>query len=271
MSFLGAAIGGIGGGLLDLWGRDRDQDRIDQRNRTQIQTRVADAEKAGVHPLFALGANLQSGPSTVASGNTLGNMARSVGNAFDRRAERKHAASQNQSNVEANRALARETNARTEGQSIQNEIARLELFRLRQQVMGGRHLDNLDVLPDGSKAGVQLTPHGVIDLEPARQRTENPNEPGVTAGLAPLWRKYKLGRIFGKDIPLYLIDAENASESMESVAAGLAAIGKNAWELDKWWFKKLFNAAAYGPKALNRAIQEMERGRSVETPTWSGW
>ena len=222
----GAIGGAIGGGLLDLWGSSREQDRIDAREATKIQTRVKDAEKAGVHPLFALGANVQSGPTTVTRGS-LGDAARGIGNAIDRRQARKHEAAQNQSNVEANRAAARESNARAQGIGIENEIKRLELFRARQDLMF-RGTDKLDVLPDGSQGGVQLGPNGVIDLTPTKIQTSDPNSAlGSVAGRKPFgqWANVDpewAGTMFGD---MYLPESPNMSEALDNpIGLGLAGI-----------------------------------------------
>lgn len=84
-SFLGG-LGSIAGGLFgggknkaaDLLGRQMDRQEIWMKN--QMQWRVADAKKAGVHPLAAIGSNITA-PSTpgVSVGDSGSNIGESIG------------------------------------------------------------------------------------------------------------------------------------------------------------------------------------------------
>lgn len=83
--------GPILGALTTLGGKL--WDKASQKNAEQkaanfnpIQKRVQDAKAAGVHPLYALGANVseQSAPAQVAFGETLGKMGQSIGSSIDR-------------------------------------------------------------------------------------------------------------------------------------------------------------------------------------------
>lgn len=92
--FSSVATGGIqagldlyGGGAADRANRRAMQKQYDlgvQFDSTAIQRRVADAEKAGVHPLFALGASPAQGPSLSVvpseKGEAFRAVSRSIGN-----------------------------------------------------------------------------------------------------------------------------------------------------------------------------------------------
>lgn len=64
----------IGSSLLSAWGAKKDRDLAkDQFNTTSkefIQNRVADAKKAGIHPLYAIGASGQPSPTVHISGQS---------------------------------------------------------------------------------------------------------------------------------------------------------------------------------------------------------
>lgn len=88
----GSALGGLpfdlyGAGAADRANRRSMQKQYDlgvQFDSTAIQRRVADAEKAGVHPLFALGASPAQGPSLSVvpseKGEAFRAVSRSIGN-----------------------------------------------------------------------------------------------------------------------------------------------------------------------------------------------
>lgn len=99
MSFLGSIIGGIGSLAGGLFGKSS-QDKANAANiqlqkdfaQKGIQWKVADARKAGVHPLAALGASTVGfSPSVVGSsalGDAVSNMGQDIGRAVDAAATR---------------------------------------------------------------------------------------------------------------------------------------------------------------------------------------
>lgn len=84
------ALGDIGGGLVDAYFNDKAADKSWKRNKkvlqNQVQWRVADAVKAGLHPLAALGMSPASGPSTMI-GSSLGGSLSAAGQNIGRAAE----------------------------------------------------------------------------------------------------------------------------------------------------------------------------------------
>lgn len=85
------AIGSIAGGLLGSSAADNAADQAWDRQKkvlkNQVQWRVADAVKAGLHPLAALGLNPASGPPMAEIGTdwgaNLGNAGQDIGRAAD--------------------------------------------------------------------------------------------------------------------------------------------------------------------------------------------
>lgn len=87
--------------------------------RNQVQMRVADAKKAGISPLAALGASLYSGGWT--SGNALGDgiaaAGQAIGDHVSRASERKMAAELHQASLDKLRAETAESQARAQSET----------------------------------------------------------------------------------------------------------------------------------------------------------
>lgn len=84
------ALADIGGGLVDQYFNEKSSDKAWKRQKkvlqNQVQWRVADAVKAGLHPLAALGLSPANGPAaTVGSslGSALSNMGQNIGRAAE--------------------------------------------------------------------------------------------------------------------------------------------------------------------------------------------
>lgn len=88
---LGSIISGIGSVLGGLFGQSSQEKQMEQQIAAQrefaqqgIRWRVADAKAAGVHPLYALGANTHSFSPIGIGGNPLGEGIAAAGNEFGR-------------------------------------------------------------------------------------------------------------------------------------------------------------------------------------------
>lgn len=80
---LGSIIGGLASAAASLFGAKSEADTQKQFAQKGIQWKVEDAKKAGIHPLFALGANTVSyQPSNV--GSSLGSALSEMGAGIDR-------------------------------------------------------------------------------------------------------------------------------------------------------------------------------------------
>lgn len=85
------ALGDLAGGLVDQYFAQKASDKSYKFQKkvlqNQVQWRVADAVKAGLHPLAALGVNPASGPSVSVGGSGIGAALSSMGQNIGRAAE----------------------------------------------------------------------------------------------------------------------------------------------------------------------------------------
>lgn len=133
-----------------------------------IQRRVADARKAGIHPLFALGASVGVSPTFSAGGGRVGGRAAQAAN-----------------NLATN--LARAQIAKTEAEA---QLAASEAARVRQDMSSqGRDMPK-DIPETASVQNKALAEKGLIEIVPpqipAREAV------GRQAGTAPMWRTMQL-------------------------------------------------------------------------------
>lgn len=193
---LGAIIGAIGG-LLGQKASEKasakaaaaanaSQERIAQRNielqkefaKTGIQWKVQDANKAGVHPLFALGANTHSfspvsvgtsSPSIPDYGSSLSAMGQGIGNAIEATAS----GSQRMANAMQSLQLER--------LALENETIRTQLTGSRLALSRGN-----PALPVGdvrTLAGQGNSP--LVVAKPAEVTPQHPDHPGYSGGINP--------------------------------------------------------------------------------------
>ena len=130
-----SALGGLAGGLL----QSDNQSRINSRNRKQaqefaqksIQWRVDDAKKAGIHPLYALGAQTSSPATAVGdnSGAMIGQSLGKMGQALAQGLMKKKVdyESQMQSHTLKNMRL------RNYGLLVDNQMKELEFAKMRHE------------------------------------------------------------------------------------------------------------------------------------------
>lgn len=84
---LGAILGGIGSIASSFLGKSAADQQADNQikfAKNAIQWKVADATKAGIHPLYALGANTTSYSPVSVGQPDLGAMGQDIGSAIDR-------------------------------------------------------------------------------------------------------------------------------------------------------------------------------------------
>nr|QJB20362.1 MAG: DNA pilot protein [Microvirus sp.] len=122
------AVGQIGGSFIDSRSASNTASmNVDmQREFAQngVRWKVEDAQRAGIHPLYALGANTVSfNPIAVGDsgfGNALGSMGQSIGNAIDRTRTRDERAA-------ATNLSLKQAQLQTENMSLQNDILKVQL------------------------------------------------------------------------------------------------------------------------------------------------
>lgn len=170
---LGAIAGSVIGGLFGS-GESRASDRRQYQKEKEfaqnsIQWRVADAMKAGIHPLYALGnPGIQAGPSAYGGGNYAG-MGQDISRAITAAMDRKE----------------REAAARTmaETQAINNDRTKAEadLYRAQALSLMARNQDNQAGPPAPGYRQSEKEAVGLVDHLPAEVIRQSSK--GVQAGI----------------------------------------------------------------------------------------
>lgn len=179
-----------------------------------IQWKVADAEKAGIHPLYALGANTISySPSSVgATPNNfdfLGNAGQNIGRAIQ-------AGSSNSRRMEALATTAQQI--QLEGLQLDNELKRAQLTsaqRLASQPGTGPGMPNLLTRSDVAGQG-DANSTDMITLNKKVSPQAGGNAQHLEIAASPDVSLYKTKRGYSPEIPQQL------AESLESNPIGIA-------------------------------------------------
>lgn len=160
--------------------RDRElaKDQFREQMDHSVRRRVEDAKRAGIHPLFALGASVGGSPTTTVggpSGSSLGDAVAGLGRNLGRRRMEKSALAQ--SAAEIRRAEAGAARDEAEAALINSERKRLE-----QNLVSRGHDGATTVDPVLSNDPVV---YGPASHEPPRVMMTKPGKPGVEAGNRP--------------------------------------------------------------------------------------
>lgn len=123
---LGSIIGGALGAVGSLFGQSKEQKAQEKFAKNGIQWKVADAKEAGIHPLFALGANTVS-YSPMGLGSTLGSLGSEMGQDIGRSVAA--GMSREQKSASFENSLAK---LALERGGLENEILRSQLRKINQ-------------------------------------------------------------------------------------------------------------------------------------------
>lgn len=213
-----AAASIIGGAISSNASRQNAQSNINQQRefaQQGIQWRVEDAKKAGVHPLFALGANLpQFSPvhAEDSMGPALAEAGQSIGRGLAARGtpqERLMFLAQ----LRAQEAQIGESEER-------RSLIRLERMKLMREMLGTPAAPDFspganNLLPEGQVPSERLT--GMVEEVPSKVSSYS-KEGNVQAGVPAGFRFYKMP---GFDWSL-LLPSQDLSEPMESAGEVVA-------------------------------------------------
>lgn len=211
----------VGGVISDLFNKENIEDQIAAQREVQqnaISWRVADAQKAGIHPLFALGANTPSTfPIALDSriGEGLARAGQDIGGAvhrmLDREGREKH-----QMDMALGQAQLAESDAR-------RLMYLSEAGRTRQEPAapipgtGPQIEGKVSVGPkmtiDGQDYTVPGT--GAIDVKPVEQLSAKALEESVVAGEHPGYKEY-----IYRGMPMLV--PETAGESVEEIISEMS-------------------------------------------------
>lgn len=192
-----------------------------------IRWRVEDAKAAGLHPLYALGAQpLQFSPTFAT--DSLGPALASAGQSVGRAISAQQTATQRMADqlaLELARSQIKETDARA-------VLARAEALRALRDAGPGFPEVNM---PEEKLIDATASTAGGAKLVPAQITMSRPDNAGVVAGPAnPAMREYQLP----SGLPVMLPDASNVGEAIEPLS--------ESWALGYGVYQE--NVKRYGPE-----------------------
>ena len=163
---LPAIIAAIGTGA-QMYMQKKAQKKAEARDDSSIQRRVADAKKAGIHPLYALGGSTGSGPSATAGVPDLGRMGQNIGSAIQKHMDPVTKTIQT---------------LQLEKAGLENDMLRAQITRLTNETatqppmpLGQRYM----IEGQGQTAGV---PGVLVQDEPLKRVNPAPEAPSQEAG-----------------------------------------------------------------------------------------
>lgn len=257
---------------LDALGKDSNRkmahEQMDaQREFAQmgIRWKVADAKAAGIHPLYALGAQGASYSPTIVAGDSYSNTAnalQSMGQSIDR------AEAANKSQGDRLGQFMQQQDQGADARFRANQMY-IEDLAYKRNLAIGAGLDNeakrllllktaREMGPPGAQTG--SSEFGAVDMKPSEQISADRSLPGREAAPTPGFKTYRYGNR-SIDLP-----NEALSESLEGQGAmghALAPIlfGQHYW--DKWgvsdWFSNALRSPPRGYKRrFNPRTRELE-------------
>lgn len=248
----GAAVGGlvnIGGGILSHFMNQKSSDKAWERQKEALQNtvswRVADAKRAGIHPLYALGqAPMTSSPMAFEDtiGPALRGMGSDVGNVISQTATQQQKYDQRfQAWKEAQDWEQQRKKTDAEIQVLTSQASRNDR-EARNIAPPGLGIHDVSGNDPGS--------HGqeLVDIKAAEQLTTRQNAQWSSAGKNPA---YQL-RMLDENLPMYLPIAEGDSpeETIQEMSfptwAGL--LQRNARIFGPGWMKDMLQSRYLGLK-----------------------
>lgn len=227
-----------------------------------IRWKVEDAKRAGIHPMYALGASGASfspvsigaqpvsgvADALASAGQDIGRAVHATRTAQERRQAELDAFISAQVSAQEDRDRAKREEARQDGLyfiqaqrgSLENEILALQLARLRQQgnppmpAGGGSAGADYSLVGNGLSGGLRLTrdsvlPSGVVKVVPREVTSRQPGTPSQTAGSSPAFDAHQTaaGQV--------ILPGQQLSEVLESMPG--ASFGLMAAEIGGRFFK----------------------------------
>lgn len=240
VGFIGELISagaGILGGFLQREAQEGLQEQQLQAQeralREGIRWRTEDARAAGIHPLFALGANIQApspmafsdpvGPAVAAAGQDLGTAVARMMNTEEK--EKRKA------ELELLRSQTGESDARR------------DLYRAEAAKLGQAGQTGLGTMPEVlSPVGVEgqhPNPPGFIDVEAAKVLSPKEGHPEVQAGTNPYFEEVWLAPGFPMMLPRMQGESPEEIISEMSFPAWMGLLLRNAETYGKGWLEDI--------------------------------
>lgn len=249
-----SAAGSLGGGLL---GNKSNESSAAAQARMQkefaqygIRWRVADAKAAGLHPLYALGAQLPSYSPSFAMdsiGPALASAGQDVGRAI--------AAQETVGERSARMLQARLIDSQIKESDARAGLARAETLRALRDAGPGFPQVNM---PEQALLGETANTAGGAVLKAPEVTMSRPGSGGVVAGPAnPSMREFRLP---GTGQKILLPDASSLGEALESLSEswllGLAVYNENVKTYGEDWRVEFLRS--YLPKAIQQFMPSLK-------------
>lgn len=208
-----------------------------------IRWRVEDAKAAGLHPLYALGANLPSYSPTFSSGvgggSSVASDMASLGQSISGAIQTKEAREAQQLSLELLRSQIGETDARRDYYSS-------EAARARQAAGVTPNFPRSEQFQDvpGTVGRVQVDPASVI----SRSHTDD----SMTAGVNPAWSRFRLAPDL--EVVLPSVEGGGMSESAEALSESLLLMALTVQE----------NRRRYGPEQADKFMRRYLGGDEID-------
>ena len=234
-----AGLGALGGFLGSGYDPNRGPTKHDREPfHKQIQWRVTDAKKAGIHPLYALGMPAASSTQSVGTGSGSGNIAVDSLNAVAGHLSRRDAKArqdridrqqtlESSANIAATRAQARAANAQA----------------MRDMVLAQK------TLSDVARAKVNINAQQDRSKTPYIAPTETVRDGQITGGREGATLNYQgFEHLLGQGVPTETVEAEHGGiiaeiygvtkwlreHGMSSDQLGVSKGGKNPHQSKRW-------------------------------------
>lgn len=176
-----------------LWEGKKNRSLAKDQFRSQmdesVQRRVADAQKAGIHPLFALGASVGSSPTTVAGSSGIAAAGDALGNAVSRAGQKKPDPRIQQQQDQLTQAQIHALNAQAGRDAADAAVLDSQRARIEQE-MHSQGRDGVKGVTEPYAFGKQ---RGSITYGPPKTFTpEVPTQSrtGVRSGISPMYEQF---------------------------------------------------------------------------------
>ncbi|UOF80219.1 minor capsid protein [Microviridae sp.] len=205
----GSALGGgLISGFMNMEGSAKDRAFQRETMQNAIQWRVADAKKAGLHPLFAMGANVSlGGGSPQFIGDPIGPSLAEAGQNISNALARQQTVEERQKH-QMDLSLA--------AKSMEESDARIGLLRSQirslEQAPGGL---GLGVQSEAGQAPAVPGITGVVELKPQPQMSAKSGRPDTLAGTHPWFGEMQYGPF---KIPVPYGGGEHPEETLSEMS-----------------------------------------------------
>ena len=239
------------GGLLGSRSQKSAQRRQNEREDSKYQRAVADSKKAGLHPLFALGAGGVSAPTSVVGDQSIARGVSSAGRAVG--------------NAYAQYAQDKPTVYQTEMQAQNLANMQKQNTLLDQEIAAGANQSSNPSggapLPMGNESDMKSL-EGLIQPEASINRTTKKDEPHKSAGKNPAFMVVDFGPALGGEwnVPW---SEEGPKEALEGPTGWTLFYLGNKERIDKMGKQKayiIFNGLVKGKSPKYNAEKDRHKG-----------